>query len=164
MEWHLSRRGASNLLLSDLLHFVGISDRFLGVVPADDLDKLTLPLTTGHIVIVNVGLHFVTLCLDRDFVLYVDPFGQPIANPSVYHFIKRYYYDAAVPIYFNQKRIQHASSSHCALYAALFALHFDGRRGPNAPPLRFAPRHLWKNDARCLAYLKNIECLTNKRQ
>ena len=63
------------------------------------------------------------------------------------------------PVYLNVKKIQDITSNYCGLFAALFALLFDGKKLPGRGRIRFFtdPRRLRKNDVKCVQYLKRIK-------
>lgn len=157
--FHLSHTGMSGAAVGQLLEQTGISDAFYGVFSALELGAGSPRLRSArplHILIVNVGAHFVTLVVrSGQCAIYVDSFGLPILHPGVRSYLRRV--APGLPVYYNKKRIQSASSVHCGLYAALFALHYDGRRRRRGEGLRFAARAAsGENDALCVRYLKEL--------
>ena len=125
LDWHINALGLSNDVLDSLLSTACISNQYLGSFPVSQLKNIpTFSLKHLYItLIINVGHHFVSLCIGRKFVLYIDSFGRPIQDRRVTQFIEKRAPD--LPIYYNSTRIQSKSSSYCGLYAVLYVLYFD---------------------------------------
>lgn len=171
LGWHFSEKGLSNEVVRDLMRLAGVTSSppgggFRGIVPYDRLfsegeDDVAIPRRNFSI-IVNVGMHFVTLFSEGDLVYYVDSLGLPVWREELKNFIlerfphkRRYCY--------NPRQIQDWNSSHCGLYAALFTVYLEKycrgrRRGGTRPRLKFHRRKklLPLNDALCVKYIKNM--------
>ena len=147
--WHLNSSGVSNELLNDFLKTYGISKKFIGVFPYDKIPKLNGQ--NDKIMIINIGYHFVTVVITKNYSLYIDSFGTPCTIESVRIFLK----NIGKPIYYNEKMIQGIKSPYCGMYACLFAIHFD------SPLFKLVfCGDQSENDELCMRYLK----MYNKRK
>lgn len=202
IAFHLSRVGLSGEVIADLVQSLGISDDFVGVLAAPELRLAGLeadrrrqsrrrsasparsrrpsPARGKMIVIVNVGGHWVTVCAAPGYVVYADSYGTAPLRGDVRDFLRACSARYGGPVYFNRKRVQHPSSNYCGLFAALWALIFDGKTPPpttsqqsdgrrrrrrrqrlggsGARFIRFYSRanRLSDNDALCLEYLRRL--------
>lgn len=170
----INRRGMSDVVINELLVMANVSDRYRGSYLADNLPQDMARDVQEFIIIINIGLHFVTLHATKKYIFYVDSMGRPILLPQILKFISLRPGKPAV--YYNKSRVQSPLSSHCGLYAALFVLCLDGvdkhtrkrvrRRGRRAVsatetlhilPMQFFKRgDLNRNDKLCVKYLKKI--------
>lgn len=156
LDWHINKSGLSNTVINDLLNLSGISSKyFKGVFPYDNLPENISQLDNFSI-IVNIGLHFVTIYAEEKFVYYIDSLGGSINNVHVKSFLcsglKR-------PIYFNKRQIQSLMSSHCGLYTALYILFMEGsKREKKLLSIKklkfFSSGDLLRNDKLCVKYIK----------
>jgi len=125
LDWHINALGLSNNVLDEILTIAGISDQYLGTFPVSELNNIP-PFTLERLyitLIINVGKHFVSLCIGRKFVMYIDSFGHPVKDSRVKQFIKAR--APNLPLYYSSTQIQSKSSTYCGLYAVLYTLYFD---------------------------------------
>ena len=158
LAWHLNKNGMSDSVINDLLAMAKISNQYLGTFMFNNLPYFSSSelkqQSTSHFLIINVGHHFVTLCITPYYALYIDSIGLPIVHQEINNFIDQY---SPRPIYFNTKQIQSFESSHCGLYAALFTLYFDQYEQHNMKMTFFKnPALLLKNDDKCIQYIKKL--------
>ena len=102
-------------------------------------------------IIVNVGQHFVTAYVTKEYILYFDSYGRKCCiTEEMCDFLTKY----NCPVYYNKSKLQSATSTHCGLYALLFAAYVDLARKPFE--LFFYTRAGKKNDELCKLYLQKI--------
>ena len=135
IQWHLNDAGLSNELISDFLSHFSLGQHYLGVVSWRKLSSLLNRVIHAEqlnidpiVIIINIGEHFVCLVIESTVIRYVDSFGDDIP-PEIMSFIKdleqaRGKNQKDKTIYVNKEQIQSYASSHCGLYAALFAIWF----------------------------------------
>lgn len=157
LEWHLNRMGMSSEVMHDFLKTIGVSNRFKGIYHFNHLPSPSLYTSGHHILIFNVGHHFVTLYICPQYLYYIDSLGQSIFQEKVQDFCNFF---SSRDFFFNPSQIQSIFSSHCGLYAILFTSFWDKTlRGKDLPRLRFVHSNLIKNDKKCVTYLKkNFLC------
>ena len=153
LAWHLNSDGLSSVLIRDLLKMCNISKQFVGIYPCTNLKHLKPSELETCIMIVNVGLHFVTMHWTRHYILYIDPFGFGISNDSVKACVKKNAFGR--PIYSSKSRLQHLTSSHCGLFATFFALYFDNHT-KNIHLEKFIDSASLKNDDICVRNIKRL--------
>ena len=163
LEWHINPSGLSNIVVEDMTKFpkwIQEKSHYVGVYKFFEL-----PLKIGKMsefsLIVNVGMHFVSIYGTKQFILYIDPYGLPMMQKQM-----REYFSVrdifSRPIYFNPKQIQDTLSTHCAMFCTLFVLHLEAKRLPNLFPsyqnerLIFSGKDLKKNDTICEKMIKKI--------
>lgn len=108
---------------------------------------ITYPFT----IIVNTVHHFVTIHSRKDYILYLDSYGQPCTNSTVRNFLRRC---KNMKVLYNTMRIQSKNSMHCGLYALLFAMYYDDPSQPFL--LKFSSKASKKNDKLCVEYLQRL--------
>ncbi len=151
LSWHLNQYGVSNDLLEDLMKFLSHDTDFLGVFTIADLMKSKCYKKRRFIFILNIGMHFVCLYAQENFVYYIDSFGEKPDSPPVKKFLKQ----CKRNVYYNRRQIQDFSSAYCGLYACLFALFF-GKANMTVNILHFKNVNLKYNDVLCLKYIKKF--------
>lgn len=159
MEEHIDASGVSDVFIKDLLAQMHISHLFKGVFFTFDPQLHSLicerEVHPDFVCIVNTGRHFVTLVLDKESALYIDTLARhcPMELRLKLEKSKR-------TVYYNKKRIQSITSTHCGLYSCLFALYFDRERNDRSVSTQFrfesAKDKLEVNDIRCIKYLKQM--------
>jgi hypothetical protein len=150
LQWHLNRSGLSNVLLLDLLKNIDIGKKyFKGIYAVDNIPKF-LSRLEQFIVIINIGMHFVTLYGKPNLLVYIDSFGNP--PPSS---MKKFLSTCKRKIVSNIKQIQSPYSSHCGLYAVLYVLFFNTREmRKKCKTIVFDKNDLLKNDDICISHIK----------
>lgn len=152
LDWHINQNGLSNHVLTNLLNHLSVSDKYYKGVFAFDNIPNNLCNESVFIIIVNIGLHFVTIYATSDFVLYIDSLGKP--SPSNMSFFLS---QCKRPIFFNNRQIQSFTSTHCGFFAVLFVLFFNGKeKGTKMRPIKFHDTNLSSNDKLCTKYIKQI--------
>lgn len=136
------------------------NDDFLGVYSADCLPvrfarhhRFTTIVNLGEVKGVRGSLpvgHFVTLVGSPGKVRYIDPYGLPVVQRHVKHFLEQ----TARPVTANTTQIQDFASIACGLYAILFAKYFEEE--PAKFKLNFLKRDLKKNDKLCVEYIRRF--------
>lgn len=173
MELHINKEGLSNVLVEDLVRRITKYDKhFLGVFTYKNIPKRKVTSSAvkasaagrNIVAIINVGRHFVTLVIGHDAVIYIDSFAETIP-PKLKHLralMSDLTKDGRRQLYLNKLQIQHYSSTHCGLYAALFAVWYLTR-----PEYRMAQSFHHKasklNDELCVRYLKNFIKRSNNK-
>ena len=152
LNWHINIDGLSENVLSDLMsHFVNLQ-MYKGIFP---YNHIQLKKTEKFCIIVNVGFHFVAICVCETFVLYIDPLGNPVPFlPELILFLK----NLKKPIFFNCKQIQSNKSSHCGFFSCLFCIYFEYIFTNQHPQinLSFHKKQLTKNDKLCISYINEL--------
>ena len=116
--------------------------------------------------IINIGNHFVTVIVNDYSVQYFDSFALPITDTKIRSFLEYLLLpptplpnrDARKKLFFaNKKQIQDYTSTHCGLYAVLFAVWYI-KPASKRFTLRFSNdvNLLMRNDKLCLKYLKQF--------
>ena len=149
----VSRLGMTDGVITEILTLGNISSRFAGCyhvdnIPADVFRK------KHFYVVVNIGNHFVALYRTPTFVFYFDPLARPMPA-SLSELLKKRLPDS-VHLYFNTKKIQAFTSSHCGIFVCLFLLHLDKKDQLNLPKLEFHEHDLTQNNLLATNLLKNI--------
>lgn len=150
--FHISPlRGISDRVITDFLKNCGISPKYIGVYCCHHLADLSrtsvVTRSTSFILILNVrSSHWVTIYKLPDYILYVDSFGQPASDERTRSFL----FALGAPVFYNEKIIQHPTSSFCGMYACLWALIFDSKIKENP----IFSTHLLSNDKLCMKILK----------
>ena len=121
--------------------------------------------------VVNVGAHWVTICIDREFVLYLDSYGMPPALPAVRRFLRRCAeylgLDPDKRVFYNGRTVQAWDSNYCGVFAVLWTLCLamtateaseEDRRAVDAAKIEFmrAANKLKHNDNRCAKFLRRL--------
>lgn len=149
-------------VLEDLLRNIDIGTKYFRGIFAYDAIPNHLWRNKCFVIIVNIGLHFVTLYVEPDHLVYIDSFGAPApihVKNNIYANCGRAHF------YCNQVQIQSYDSSHCGLFAVLFVLLFDWRkkRGRSRlPRVKFSRKRLARNDNLCVLYIKKLASLYMK--
>lgn len=152
LQWHVNEHGLSNEVLDNLMKSSHACNLYFGTFPFDSMPS-DVCAKKKFVLLVNVGLHFVCIFANKNVVLYVDSLGRPSSLKEVQHFLRL----CARPVFFNMKKIQSTSSTHCGLYACLFGLFFCKRENQErVGKMCFEKRNLLKNDQICLKYLKRL--------
>lgn len=151
LQWHLNKYGLSNVLLSDLLKNANIGKSlFKGIYPVDGIPK-RISAHKNFIIIINIGLHFVTLYAKPKVLIYIDSFGQKPPS-SLHSFLQSCKQKSVV---YNKKQIQSLESTHCGLYAVLYVLLFNAKKsGKKCKSIKFNGNNLLKNDDICIRHIK----------
>lgn len=165
IEWHINEDGLSNELVGDLVKsFPWVKPDFKGVHTYFNLSK-NLIKQKNFSCIVNIGLHFIAIYAQEDFILYIDSFGDKFSMMPKLVFqkaLKKFFSSDPLsrPVYKNVQQIQHITSKYCGLYASLFILHLEAKRKGFASyqnrMLKFTKGKLLKNDHLCRKYIKRI--------
>ena len=151
---------------------------FKGVYTAPQLEALDArevaprkKKETRSIMVVNVGAHWVTICLDAEFLLYLDSYGLPPGLPSVREFMHRCAMwmgvDTGEKMFYNGRRVQAWGSNYCGLFAVLWTLCLDmtsaeasadRRRAVEDAKIKFyhAKAKLRANDSLCARYVRKL--------
>ena len=125
------------------------------------------------VLVVNVGEHWVTICLDTKLgVLYLDSYGLPPGLPPVQRFIARacreaLKLDPRKHTHYNGRQVQAWKSNYCGLYAVLWTLCLtmtagdaseDEHRAVADTKIKFykQKRRLSENDCLCGDYLRQL--------
>ena len=125
------------------------------------------------VLVVNVGEHWVTICLDTKLgVLYLDSYGLPPGLPPVQRFIARacreaLKLDPRKHTHYNGRQVQAWKSNYCGLYAVLWTLCLtmtagdaseDEHRAVADTKIKFykAKGRLSENDCLCGDYLRQL--------
>ena len=149
----ISRLGMSDSVIEEILALGNISSRFAGCyheynIPSDIFRK------KHFYIVLNIGNHFVALYRAPTFVFYFDSLARTMPA-SLAQLVQKRLTDS-VHLYFNIKKIQAFSSSHCGIFVCLFLLHLDKKDQFNLPKLNFHERDLSKNNLLATNMLKNI--------
>lgn len=152
LDWHINQNGLSNHVLSDLLKHLSVNNQYYkGVFPFDNI-PVNLCSESNFIIIVNIGLHFVTVYAQPNFVLYIDSLGNS-SPPNMRDFL----YQCKRPVFFNERQIQSFSSTHCGFFSVLFVIFFVGKKkGIKIESFKFRDTNLKFNDKLCTKYIKLI--------
>lgn len=125
--------------------------------------------------IVNIGAHFVCVHVNAGCLLYIDSFANPIPETMVSLFEKMVQQQPQQQqhrkgmqqqqqthlLFHNKRQIQSFLSSHCGLYAALFATWYLSPPEMRMP-LKFSDENLLANDEKCIAYLKQFTTMMHQ--
>lgn len=152
ISWHINSDGLSENVLSDLMSQFTNLRMYKGVFPYNHIkvnDK------ENFSIIVNVGFHFVAICVYDSFVLYIDPLGSPVPFlPELILFLT----NLKKPIFFNRKQIQSKKSSHCGFFSCLFCIYFEYNlmNEQTHLTLSFHKKELITNDELCISYINRL--------
>ena len=149
----VSRLGMTDSVITEILTLGNISSRFVGCYHLENMPGDIFRKKYFYAVI-NIGNHFVALYRTPTFVLYFDPLARPI--PASLSELLKKRLSADVHLYFNTKKIQAFTSSHCGIFVCLFLLHLDKKDQFNLPKLDFFERDLTQNNLYATNLLKNI--------
>ena len=123
------------------------------------------------VAILNVGLHWVTVCLDSRYVVYIDSLGNPPALPVVRNFLGRCAaamgLSPRADVFYTRRVVQALESNYCGLFVVLWSLalamtapgaQLVSLRAVNDAEIRFwrASHRLSDNDALCAKYLREL--------
>lgn len=184
LSWHISQIGLSNDIVEELMSNLVKTKRYLGVVSLpEDVEKVKKKIDKREgtlAIIVNVGAHFVCVIVQSNCLIYIDSFAGPISI-SVISLLSQMA-SMTLPsvkrkenkgeqrregrrrkrkiIYRNKRQLQSFSSTHCGLYAALFATWYLSSPG-NRMTLEFSDDDLLSNDKKCVEYLKKFANTTD---
>jgi len=122
LGWHVNRRGLSNGLVADLLKSAQVSSNYQGIHGYHQIPRACTNLS-DFTIIINVGLHFVTVYGTPEYVMYIDSMGLPPTRVEVKEFLAQ----CRRPFVYNISQVQGDTSSYCGLYAALFVIFLDYR-------------------------------------
>ena len=165
---HINKRGVTGGVIDDLLRIINISSRYIGIYALPDLESLKFSKDKNEIIlIVNIGSHWITIAVYKNFVLYLDSYGLPPRQTEMIKFLTRLLDQCkgikTHEIHYNIKQIQAISSNYCGMYAALWAKRLDNiMKNPEQKnfSMRFysgqIENRLRKNDKLCIKYLKSI--------
>lgn len=107
-----------------------------------------------HTLILNVGGHFVAVIIAEKHALYIDSYAATFARKEIRDFFSLLQRDKR-RIFVNDKPIQDASSTHCGLYAVLYAAWYllppDKRK-----KIEFYTTDLARNDRLCVQYIRDL--------
>lgn len=183
LPWHLSPSGLSGELLEDLLRSSGISARFLGARTEEQLlreeEEKGRKRGEGFTMLLHVyGGHWVMVYFrPGEYAIYVDSYGlPPPPNGKLREFLREKCEIGGEQVWHNARQIQAADSNYCGLFAALFALHYDGywrrsslsaagkeeeeesggKTAAEPPRYKWARKKLRDNDKRCHGYLSDL--------
>ena len=143
------------------------------------------PHPTRTVLVLNVGAHWVTLCMDERFVLYLDSYCLPPGLPVVREFIARCArglgLDPSEGVFYSTRQVQAWPSNFCGLFTVLWTLALgmtttstmdinneEGESFVNSGALKRSaveatkikfyrkPSLLKSNDKKCLKYLQHL--------
>lgn len=124
------------------------------------------------VLVVNVGAHWVTICMDRRFVLYVDSYGLSPGLPVVREFLERCALglglDPRESVFYNKRQVQAWASNFCGLFSVLWTLALSMtsanggddrmRSAVEQTKIKFYRKasRLGDNDRRCVEFLSHL--------
>lgn len=151
LGFHLSRFGGiSDDVIKDFLLHRDVSNKFIGVFCCHQLSRISrLAGMPEYILILNVQGHWVTIYKRPAYILYLDSYGDAPVNDKVKTFLST----LKLPVFYNDKIIQHPNSNFCGLYACLWTLIFDNK-------IKEKPvftSNLFANDDICINALKRMK-------
>ena len=139
--------GMTNVMLNKLARIL-CPNLYRGLFSVEKLKSISF--RPPFSIIVNVGLHFVTVFVAKNHILYFDSYGKNCIRREMCDFMAKY----NCRIYYNKSKLQKRTSTHCGLYALLFAAYVDLTTKPFE--LYFYKRAGKKNDELCKMYLQKI--------
>ena len=134
------------------------------------------------VLVINVGEHWVTVCLDRQWgVLYLDSYGNPPVLPSVRRFLRRcatgmgFERPADQSIFYNRRVVQSLESNYCGFFAVLWTLVLGMTATDASEPLRKAvagarirffkqSKLLRRNDRLCAKFSERLAASLHQQQ
>ena len=158
-ESSIRKEGLTNVFIDCVLF--GRAKNYAGCF-CDDTIPMVLHLQDSFVLVCNLsksyerGSHFVTIAKSRKFMYYIDSFGR--GPPFWSDGIRAFMHASSVPVFFNQRQLQHSRSTYCGFFAILFAfLYSNDREGEPFLHERdfpyFEPNDLKKNDILCLKHI-----------
>lgn len=162
---HADRRGMTKSLLDSICRTL-CPNLYKGLYNASDIPIATLQNFKSFTIILfltskdlgvsastNVG-HFVTVHATPSTILYIDPYGlPPCFHPHVAKFLHA---KKKRVVLVNRKQVQHVNSTHCGLFAVLYAVYFDDPSREKRFALRFPRKATPNNDKLCKRYLNEM--------
>lgn len=173
LSWHINEFGLSNEIVHNLVsRMTKNSEQYLGVFSFSKIPKqkvLTAAAKNNDknvVMIINIGQHFVTLVISHDAVIYIDSYARSIPDTKHVLSLLKELTEAKEDqqrrqLFINTTPIQHPTSTHCGLYAALFTVWYLANTKARMK-LHFDSQHLLLNDDLCVQYLKQFIRGANK--